>query len=141
MVKKGQIVCIPFSYKISQIPQSLNIFPVGHILTSKRNLPWKPKIALMVQKTYTGDTYSHTHGVPTENLSNSRIEDLNFHAVFIYIFISGRTYGTWKFLGQGSNLSHSRHPSCGNANGRSLTCCATRELPYLNVSQLTDDTL
>ena len=33
----------------------------------------------------------------------------------------GRAHGTWKFLGQGSNLCHSSDPSCYSDNTRSFT--------------------
>lgn len=34
-----------------------------------------------------------------------------------------------KSLGQGSNSQHRSDPSCYSDNARSLTCCATREIP------------
>ena len=41
----------------------------------------------------------------------------------------GHTQGMWKFLDQGLNPHHSSDSSCCNDNARSLTHCATRELP------------
>ena len=38
---------------------------------------------------------------------------------FYYYF--GHAHGMWKFLGQGSNPSHSSSPSCFSDNARSLT--------------------
>ena len=45
-----------------------------------------------------------------------------------FFFFSGCAYGTWKFLGQGSNLCHSSDLSRCSDNARSLTQYATRKL-------------
>ena len=47
---------------------------------------------------------------------------------FIIIFF-GHAHGMWKFPGQGLNSHHSIHLSHCSDSARSLTCCATRELP------------
>ena len=48
----------------------------------------------------------------------------------------GHVCGMWKFPGQGSNRCHSSDPSCCSDKARSLTCCATRELPGWSLSGL-----
>ena len=45
-----------------------------------------------------------------------------------FFLFFGCTHGTWKFLGQGSNLCHSSDLSCPSDNAGSSTCCTTREL-------------
>ena len=47
---------------------------------------------------------------------------------FSFFWGGGHSHGIWKFLGQGSNLSHSSDPSPCSDNTGSLTCCTTREL-------------
>ena len=51
-----------------------------------------------------------------------------FVFVFVFVFVFSYTQGLWKFLGQGTNLHHSSHPSHCIDKARSLTCCTTREL-------------
>ena len=55
---------------------------------------------------------------------------ISLHRTFVF----GHARGMWNFPGQGSNLSHSRDPTRCSDDSRSLTRCATRELPYLTPS-------
>ena len=47
------------------------------------------------------------------------------------MYIFGHTHSMWKFLAQGSNLSHSSNPSCCSGNAGSLTCCVPQENTYI----------
>ena len=51
---------------------------------------------------------------------------------YFWFFFFGSTCGMWKFLGQGANLHHSKHPSLCSDNARSLTHCITRGLQKWN---------
>ena len=51
------------------------------------------------------------------------------HKINHFIYGGGHIHGMEKFLGQGSNLSHSSDPSHSSDNTRSLTYYTTRELP------------
>ena len=53
-----------------------------------------------------------------------------FFPFFFFFFFFGGTQGTWMFLGQGSNPSHSCDPSCCRDNAGSLTCWATAGTPF-----------
>ena len=59
------------------------------------------------------------HPFTTRPVGNSH------HSNFFFFFSR-----TWKFLGQGSNPSHSSASSHNSDNVKSLTCWATRELPH-----------
>ena len=48
---------------------------------------------------------------------------------FFFFFFFGHTHSMWKFLGQGSNLHHSRDPSHCSNNTVSWTCWATENSP------------
>lgn len=47
---------------------------------------------------------------------------------YLFLFLFGYTHETWRFLGQGSNLSHSSDLSSCSDNAKSITHGATREL-------------
>ena len=54
-----------------------------------------------------------------------------FHSIFyFFFFFFGYSCSMCKFLGQGSNPSHSSDLSHCSDNTESLTCCAPRELPF-----------
>ena len=53
---------------------------------------------------------------------------INLQVVVFFFFLFGRIHGTWRFLGQGSNLSQSNNLSRCSDNARPLTHSARREL-------------
>ena len=61
---------------------------------------------------------------------------LSFSFLSFLFFFYICTPGRWKFLGQGSNLRHSLHHSCGNAG--SLGHCTARLGPGIKLATATD---
>ena len=55
-----------------------------------------------------------------------------FFVFVLFVCFFGCTHGLWKLLGQGLNLHHSSYPNQSSDIARSLTSCATRELPCCN---------
>ena len=74
--------------------------------------------------------FRHLYSVRFSNSIKSLIYTyFSTYAIFVHLCnIFGHTYGTWKFLDQGSNPSH-RNDKTG-----SLTQCVTRELPIIQFS-------
>ena len=52
-------------------------------------------------------------------------ENVQYILIILYFYFFGHVLGMWKFLGQRSKPCH------GSDDARSLTHCATRELPLI----------